>query len=455
MNQRNPRERLPTSLCLCFGVGTVGTSISLNLVAVYFPTLMSTVLGVSPGIAGALLMGSKLYDAFADLAIGNASDNARFRSGRRRPFLLAGAIVTFIALLAIFFVPALPKSALIGYMVVTLVLHATGYSLFNVPYLAMPAEMTQSYEGRLRLISFRTAFISLGQLLSLAATAALIEAGGGGIAGYRLMAGVMASIALFGMLTAFFGTRGARSVARGPDKHKLRPKDVLTLLDNKPLTFLLSAKLCQYIAFGIIQPANLLFLLNVLRTGYEGMINMMVVQNLAVFLSMPLWVRAGKVFGKRRCYLAANAILIPVSISWFFADPGLPMWEIWLRAAIWGFGSGGALLMSTSMLPDAMEYDRLISGRSREGLISSIYSVNEKLGFALGAAAMGVGLSMAGYVATTGGAIIDQSSATILTLYAIKAFVPTAILVLGMVLIWFYRLDADKLRAAREATPPG
>lgn len=442
-------DHLPARLCLSFGIGTVGTSITLNLVAVYFPTLMSTVLGASPAIAGLLLMIVKIYDAFADIAIGHLSDRARFRSGRRRPFLLAGAFVSFVSLLVIFFVPALPMPALIAYMALALVINATGYSLFNVPYLAMPAEMTDSYEGRLRLISFRTSFIAAGQLLSLAVTAALIEAGGGGMAGYRLMAAVLSMVALVSMLTAWAGTARARSLESEPDGHKLGLREVASLTKNRPLTLLLSAKLCQYIAFGIIQPANLLFLLNVLKLGYTGMAHMMVVQNVAVFASMPLWVRAGRRIGKRTCYVIANAILIPVSLSWFFAGPGLGMWEIWLRSAIWGIGSGGALLMSTAMLPDAMEYDRIVTGRRREGLISSIYSINEKLGFAVGAAIMGIGLSLAGYVETTGGRIIDQSAATITALYAIKAVVPSVLLCVGLVLIHKYQLDARTLEAAR------
>lgn len=440
---------LPTGLCISFGIGTIGVSIVLNTVAVYFPTLMSTVLGVSPAIAGSMLMLSKIYDAFADLFIGSASDRFQSRWGRRRPFLLAGALMSFASLLVIFLAPALQGTALIVYMALALVLYSTGYSLFNVPYLAMPAEMTESFDQRLRLISFRTAFIGIGQLFSLAVTAGLIQMGGGGAAGYRLMGAVMATIALVTMLAAFFGTRSARFIPRASDSHRLNLADIRSLARNRPLALLMGAKATQYIAFGIMQPANLLFLLNVAKTGYAGMVHLAVAQNLTVFLAQPLWLRAGRRFGKRACYLAAILIMIPASLSWYWVGPGVPMWEIWVRAAFFGLASGGSLLMSTAMLPDCTEYDRRRTGQRREGLISSVYAVNEKIGFALGALALGWGLSLGGYIATTGGTIIEQPASAIWALFAVKAFVPSGALAIGLVLIWAYDLDEAKLRATK------
>jgi len=445
-------QPLSLKICLSFGVGTVGVSIVLNTVSVYFPTLMSTVLGVSPAIAGVLLTASKLYDIFADIFIGGYSDRVRTKWGRRRPFLLAGALTSFGSLLMIFMAPEMSGNALLIYMSVALVIYSTGYSLFNVPYLAMPAEMTDGYQERLRLISFRTAFVGLGQLLGWAVTAGLIQAGGGGAAGYRLMGAVMAVLALLAMLASFFGTASARTIERAAGPHSIKWADVQSFLSNRPMVTLMSAKLTQYIAFGIMQPANLMFLLNVLKTGYIGMVHLSVVQNVAVFASMPMWVPLGRRFGKRNCYMAAVLIMIPSCLSWYWADAGLAMWEIWVRAATFGVGSGGALLMSTSMLPDATEYDRLRTGLRREGLFASLYCINEKFGFAIGAMVLGTALTASGYVATTGGAIIDQPPSAIAALYAVKAFVPSVVLTFGLVMIWLYNLDQKKLAATAAAS---
>ncbi|WP_439532745.1 MFS transporter [Polymorphobacter sp.] len=444
----------PTSLCLGYAVGTAGVAILLNTIAVYFPALMSTVLGISPAVAATMIMFSKFYDAFANVVTGALSDRTKSRLGRRRPFLLAGGLVSSLSLLMIFVAPPLSGTTLIVYMAVALVLYSTGYSLFNVPYLAMPAEITRGTKERLRLISFRTAFVGVGQLTALALSAWLIDRGGGGNDGYRLMGVVMASLALVTMVGSFLGTASARVEQHTGAAQKFSKADVRSLLANRPLRLLLGAKLAQYCSFGILSPVTLFFMLNVMSVGYTGMIHQSVVQNSMVFLSQPVWTRIGTRFGKRNAYLLAQAIMIPAVVSWWWADATTGLDGIWWRAAMFGFASGGALLMSTSMLPDTIEYDRLTTGIERGGVFASLYSVNEKLGFAVGAAVLGMGLSFGGYVATTGGKIIAQSAETVTAIYLIKCVVPAAFLLIGVLLLLRYRLDdatLARLRAEKQA----
>ncbi|MET0137146.1 MAG: MFS transporter, partial [Sphingobium sp.] len=337
-------------LCVGYGMGSAGVAIMLNTVSVYFPALMSTVLGVSPVVAGTLLMLSKLYDAFADVVIGTSSDRTQSRWGRRRPYLLAGAIGSFLSLCMIFLAPPLGSTALIVYMGLALVVYSTGYSLFNVPYLALPADITRSNGERLRLISFRTAAIGIGQLTALALSAWLIQRGGGGASGYRMMGIVMAVLALSFMLISFLGTARARLNEVGTTTHKPSLRDLGDAMGNRPLMLLLGAKLCQYVAFGVMQPINLLFLLNITSLGMTGMIHLAIVQNLMIFVSMPVWTRLGVRLGKRNAYLLAQAIMIPSVLSWWWADADLGLPGLWARGMSFGFASAGALLMSTSIL---------------------------------------------------------------------------------------------------------
>ncbi len=100
--QLRTESTLPMSVCLSFGLGTVGTAILLNTVTVYLPAFFATVLGRSAALGGLLLTISKLYDILCDVAIGLASDRTRSRLGRRRPYMLAGAIVGSLAFCQIF-----------------------------------------------------------------------------------------------------------------------------------------------------------------------------------------------------------------------------------------------------------------------------------------------------------------------------------------------------------------
>lgn len=446
---RGGAEKLPLGLCLGFGVGSFGIAILLNTVTTFFPVLMTTVLGQSAAVAGLLLTFSKLYDVLADVVIGVASDRTRSRWGRRRPYLLAGAIVSALSFVMIFLPPKLGEGFLIPYIALALVIYSTGYSLFAVPYIAMAGEMTDGFHERTRLLSFRTFFISVGQLVGAAGMAAIVEWAGGGAGGYAWMGAAAASIIFTTMLLSFLGTARARQ-GRGVTQASRRgaPRaPIATLLSNRPFLLLMSAKIVQYFAISIFTTTKLLFMLNVLGIGYAGLINLTLVQNVVGMASVPLWTWAGRRFGKRRAYLAAILALCAMYVSWSFTGPGVSMLQVWLRGGLNGIAATGVILLSISMLPDIMEFDRRRTGLHREGVFSSIYAFVEKLAYAVGPGLMGVLLATAGFVATTGGKTVVQSHGAIMALYAGMSAIPAALALVSFTIMLFYRLDESTLKA--------
>jgi len=440
--------RLSMGTCLGFGVGTVGVSIMLNTVTAYFPAFMTTVLGQSPEIAGYLLMASKLFDAFADVLIGRLSDNTRSRWGRRRPYLLAGAIISSASFLMLFAPPEMSDGALIAYMAAALILYSAGYSLFNVPYMTMPSEMTDGFHERTRLLSFRTLFVSAGQLLALAVTAALISSGGGGASGYATMGLVMALIILSAMTATFLATGNAATVERASATPRLPGGQIALLLKNRPFMLLVGAKIFQFLSFASIATTGLLFMLNVLGVGYEGQIVLAVSQNIAMALSMPVWVRLGRRIGKRSTYLVGVLLFCLGAVTWMLAERGIGTGGILLRGIVSGVGSGSLILMSVSMLGDTMAYDRALTGLHREGLLSSVIAVIEKTAFALGVAIVGYLLHLAGYIPTSGGQIVTQPDSAVRALYWGYAGIPLLMFLANGAFLYFYDLDERKLRDA-------
>ncbi len=438
-------ERLSIATCLGFGVGTVGVSIMLNAVTPYFPAFMTTVLGQSPALAATLLMVSKLYDAVADIVIGRLSDRTRSRWGRRRPYLLFGAVVSAASFLMLFTPPAMNDRWLIAYMAAGLVIYSTGYSLFNVPYMTMPSEMTDGYHERTRLLGFRMVFVSIGQLLAAAGTGELIRRGGGGAEGYATM-GLVMSLIIFGAMTAaFFGTARARVIERSHAPARLPGGQLALLMRNKPFVLLATAKIFQFVGFASVSVTGLLFLLNVVHVGYAGQIQLALCQNIVTFLSLPFWVRLGRRIGKRRTYLIGVSLFVVGALSWLTAEPGLSTTGIWLRGVPSGLGAGAMLLMAISMLADTMAYDRRLTGLHREGLLSGIIAVIEKTAFAVGAAIVGALLTVAKYVPTVGGALVEQPDTAVRALYLGFALVPALIFSGNALCVYFYDLDERKL----------
>jgi GPH family glycoside/pentoside/hexuronide:cation symporter len=439
-------ERLPTGLCIGFGIGSFGISILLNTVTVFFPAMMTTVLGQSAAIAGLLLTVSKVYDAFADVAIGTISDRTKHPKGRRRPFLLAGALVSALSFVLMFAPPKLAEPALIAWMAVALIIYSTGYSLFAVPYVAMAGEMTDGYNERTRLLSFRAFFVSFGQIAASAGTAGFIAWAGGGRHGYAVMGVAGAVVLATAMVLSYFGTAKARIVNATPKHHFSRREALATLASNRPFLLLMSVKLAQYCAIAIVSTTKLLFLLNVLQVGYAGLVKLTLVQNLVSAVSVPFWVWAARRFGKRPAYLASTLMLGLLYLSWYFTDDTITSSELVVRGAINGVAASGTALLSISMLPDVMEYDFRRTGLRREGIFSSVYTILEKLGYALGAGVIGVYLAASGYIPTLQGNLVQQPQGAITALYAGSSLIPAGLVVISLVLMWCYRLDENELR---------
>jgi GPH family glycoside/pentoside/hexuronide:cation symporter len=446
MSDLPPPARLSVQVCLGFGVGSLGLAVLLNTVTTLFPALMTTVLGMSAALAGVLLMFSKIYDGVADVIVGLVSDRTRSRIGRRRPYLLIGALLSGISFLLIFMPPRLSASAMTLYMGFALIVYSSGYALFAVPYLAMAGEMTDGYHERTRLISYRTFFVAAGQTMAAAGTAGLIVWAGGGSRGYAVMGLVAGTIVLLSMSLSFIGTATAR-VVHATTRQALNMDSLRSLFGNRPFMLLMAIKLSQFIAIATISTTKVLFGLNVLGLGYWRLATLALVQNLVLALSLALWLPLSRRIGKTRCYMLATALLAVVYISWFFTRAGVSDAELWVRGALNGVAAAGTTLMGTSMLPDVMEYDRQRTGQRREGIFSSVYTIIEKAGFAIGAGLTGVLVTTFGYIPTLGGNLVQQPESAIKALYAGSSYIPAVFALLSLLLLYWYRLDEATLRA--------
>ena len=70
-----------------------------------------------------------------------------------------------IAYVALFAAPASVEGlALQAWVLVALLLYAAGYSLFVVPYLAVPAEITAIPQQRTTMMAYRVVFMTLAAL---------------------------------------------------------------------------------------------------------------------------------------------------------------------------------------------------------------------------------------------------------------------------------------------------
>lgn len=449
---------LPTLIAAGWGFGTLAPAIVLTTTNIYLLRFMTDFVGIGAALAGGLIAMSKIYDAFTDPAMGVLSDRTKTRIGRRRPYLIAGGVGLAISLILLFDPPAFAASFMPAYMTVVLLLLATFYTIFNVPYLAMPAEMVAGYDQRSTLMSFRVYAVSGAQIVSSVLGAWIIVEFGGGLDGHAAMAWIVAPAILLAALVAFWSTKNAPFVAsmrsndaNGSAQITLR-EQFSAVTDNKPFFVLMAVKLFQLMTLGIYA-AYPFFFTQILKVEDSVLGLYFLSLTAGMLLLQPLWLWLGRRTGKRKTYLIALAIGIVVSPTWLLAAEGEAYWLVLLRGSLIGASAGGALLMGQSMLPDTQEFDSLRSGIRREGLLSGVYSTMEKVAQAIGVAAIGAFFGMMGYVESTDGTAAQPQSA-LDAIYLSVSFLPAIVSLLAFfVLLFFYKLNRTELEALRKSSP--
>jgi glycoside/pentoside/hexuronide:cation symporter, GPH family len=439
---------LATSLKVGWGLGSIGTQIVLNGQSLLLLYYFVSVIGMEPALAGTLLFGAKLFDAALAPIVGSWSDRTDTRWGRRRPFLVAGALLCGAGLAFIFNPPSTHPLVLLAALMVI----SVGYSLFNIPYITMPAEMTDSPAERTSIMSWRIAFVGLGTMVATSVLPLLVKHWGGGAGGYALMGMVAAGLTAGTMLVTFAMTSSARATQSMGEPFSMADM-VNAVVSNRPFAFLLLAKLLQLVGLAAMSASIFFFFKQVLAGGESTLAIWGLVANGVSIASMLFWPRVSRRFGKVPVYCATVFGYSLFGFSWLLAGPDTEMWAVILRAIGGGVFAGGLSLMGQSILPDTIAVDHARTGLRREGVFAGAYSFVEKASFALGPMLVGFIFQIMGYA--THGSLAGDTRAIYLAVGVVSplayALSIVPLLALGRALTAYQGSSAGMAAAAANA----
>lgn len=166
-------EKLNLATKIAYGAGDMGPAITANILVFFLLYFFTNVAGLSPGLAGSILAIGKIGDAINDPVAGIFSDRTRTRWGRRIPWMLFGTIPFGFFFFLQWIVPHFSNDqaandwGLFIYYIAIAILFNLAYTAVNLPYTALTPELTQDYNERTNLSSFRFAFSIGGSILSL------------------------------------------------------------------------------------------------------------------------------------------------------------------------------------------------------------------------------------------------------------------------------------------------
>ncbi|GAA1825128.1 MFS transporter [Microlunatus capsulatus] len=381
--------------------GSFGTVPGLLLL----PYLTDT-LGVAALLAGVVVFLPKALDVLLNPVTGRVSDRLAGTRGRR-PFLLVGGLGLAVGFVLLFSGPVRPQPVAVAWVVVAFVLCAVAYSVFQVPFVALPAEITDDPHERTVLLTWRVAVLAVA-ILASGASASVLRDAVGGSAGYRVMAVVIGLLIALGALGAWAGTRGATghpvpAPAGGLGRH------LRLALGVHDFRVLLATYVLQALGIGCMLAAVDYLAREVLdRPGASTVLFVCFVG--PALLVTPLWGRLADRAGKKRGYQLAT-VLLGLAAAGAVTAGRVPVVVVFVLAAMAGIGYAGCQLFPLAMLPDTAADDARRTGENRVGVLTGVWTAGETLGLALGPAVLAVLLAIGGYVSSRGDAVAQPPGA--------------------------------------------
>ena len=419
-----------------YGSGSVATGAFGTVPGLLLLPYLTDRLGVAAGLAGVLVLLPKLWDVVLDPVAGRISDRSTHPGGRRRPFLLRAGLALAVAFVLLFAGPTSPTGLAATWVVVLFLVCATAYSFFQVPYLAMPAEMTDDYHERTRLMTWRVAILALAILLS-GGLSPLVRDSLGPTWGYRGVGVLVGVLIVLGTLGAWWGTRSAplrrSATAGGSLRHQLR-----IVAAERDFRELLLVFVVQALGIGMML-AGVDYVARVLLGGGGASTVLFLCFVGPALLVTPLWQRVGQARGKRAGYVAGSVLLGGGALATLLAvRSGLAATAV--TVAVVGVGYAACQMFPLAMLPDLAAADTARTGEDRAGTYTGVWTAGETAGLAVGPFLYAGILQLGGYVPSTDAAAAQPESARLAIALGFTV-VPALLVGLSLLVLRRYRLD--------------
>lgn len=431
---------------LGYAVGSVGTAGFSTVPGLLLAYYLTNSLGVAAGLAAFVVLIPKLWDVVFLPLVGTWSDRSAQRSRSRRPFMLIGGLALPIVFILMFATPSsFGQGAAAAWVLVFFLLAASAFALFQVPYIAMPAEITDSVEERTTMMSWRVGFLAFGILLFGVGAPAVRNAGG-----YVVMSVFVAALIAVGMLACWWLLRHTRPVPKdssGEEGHSLREQFAVAWR-TRAFRFLLGAFVLQALATGGMLAGAQYFATYIL--GKEQMSDVLFAALIVpALIVMPAWAMVGHRYGKRAGFQSSSVLFMAGALS-LLLSRSLPTAAILAIVGVCGIGYAGMQMFPLAMLPDAIATDAAASGRQRAGAFTGVWTAGETIGFAVGPALVLAMLALTGFVSSSGDPVPQPESAQTGVLLAFTVL-PALLVAVSLPLIRGYRLDATDKEVTHDA----
>ncbi|MEG1646329.1 MAG: MFS transporter [Clostridia bacterium] len=460
-NNKEINEIIPLKEKIFYGAGEIFGGGSSSLISITLLFFLNTIVGISASIAGAIIMISKAWDAVSDPLMGVISDNCRSKMGRRRPFIILGGVLTFIAML-ILFAPlsaSAPTWLKISYFAFAYIFYCTASTVSQVPYCSLSSDISPNAKQRNSANSIKLVFsMASAGICYLVPTLVLEQLKNGNItySVFYLIIGVVFGLyfAIPLILAGIFSRErvefDVNHRATFSFKNYSTPFKVKSF--NWHMLMYVSVFLCMDIVFALVVyfATNVMYGVTIFGKKMSSLF-ILAPMMVMIAIMLPIVLTAAKKKSKQfalrfamPCYILGGLLLAFMPTSW-------PSWLVPIFAIIMGIGFAGAQSMPWMIFPDTVDVAELGTGTRDSASFSGVMTFTRKMSNAVGIGLVGLTLDLAGQVkdSVTNKPFDNQPSSV---LWAIRIVMAVAIVVL-ISLAFFaslkYRVTDTKMKRVK------
>ena len=400
-------KKVPLGTTIAYGMPGLGAGYMYLLMSLYVMKFSTDVLLIAPAVMGIIFSISRIWDAISDPIAGYLSDRTTFKFGRRRTWMLLSFVPISFGFLAVFSPPeSMQGQSLDLWMMIAILSFYSAITLFNVPHMALGAELSEDYHERTRLFGVRHIGFTLGSILSLVSMSLLISEENSPTGDVRELASNLAFFAVAVMsLMIFFSVSRLKEDPKFQNRVNKNPfKAFRDVWVNPHAKILIIVLFIENLGGAVIGVLTLYVTQYIVEAPAWAPI-IIFAYMLPSALSVPLWIPLSRRFGKIRLWVFSLA-LTGISFGGIFIIPFLDsvtdrLIVMFLGAILGGMASGCGGAIGPSVKGDVIDYDEYLTGERKEGSYFAALNFVYK-------SATGIMLLVTGFVLQFSGFIPNQ-----------------------------------------------
>ncbi len=485
------KSKLSVGRKLSWGIGGFTENLSMNVIPTLAYNIFQIGMGISPAVIGIALSASRFIEGITDPIIGNVSDNTRTRWGRRRPWILAGAVIMSLIFISIWFTPrSVGDLDIFGfilqgsyiqaaYLITAISLFFMTFTIWQIPYSGLGLELEVDYHERTKLQIYKIVpsyiiGVAIGSLYLI--TQMKDVWGGDEITGARYVGIIVGAVILIaGIIPAIFCKE--RFVIKH-EKIKFWPSFFETFKD-RPFRLMMGNIFFVFVSLFFMLP--LLGYITIYHVGVDGMHRVLdwswnwklwfplhfeivekflthkelagvigvytaITQTSTQLITILIINKVSKFYDKKTVLVTGLTIgILGYLSSWYLFTPEYPYLTV-LPPVIVNIGLSACWVLIGSFSADICDYDELQTGKRREGMYSAVTGFLIKLSIAFVTIITSLVLIQLGIGGKDPHLTVDQ----LFTIRWIYIVVPVAAMIIAILFMWKYPLTQKRVKEIQE-----